>query len=488
MPSPPKTNTELIETIRKSGIFSAEKLAQITADAETWPVKPVKAASYLIKQGHLTKFQVQLLLQGRYKGFRLGSYVVLDLLGRGGMGAVYLAEHEDLRRKVAVKVLVPGTDSDAKLAQDRFLREARSAAALDHPNIVRIHDVGRHTDMPYLVMEYVAGDTLQHALDQKGAMPYLEAAEYIAQAAAGLQHAYEKGFVHRDIKPANLIRDAAGVVKILDMGLARNYGITDDKLTEQLDHGAIVGTADFISPEQALNTPLDIRADIYSLGATFFALVTGKPPFEGNTTQKLLQHQLKDAPDLTELTTDLPDELAMVIARMMAKKPDQRYSTPADVIGALSPWLQDRHRVLAGLSRTRLAGTVDLNMALQEASRGGSSLRFSSTALAEAPPGQNSGIQPIENPRSEADTVDEIRAARTSRTTPSKVGPQVRSGPIPSVNRTPPSSSSAFLRKHRTLLIVVGAVVSILLGGLLAYAIHGKPSTAPAASPPQVSQ
>ena len=249
------------------------------------------------------------MLAGRHKGFRIGPYVVRDLLGRGGMGAVYLGVHLELHRQVAIKVLSPAKGEDHKLALERFLREARAAAALDHPNIVRIFDVARHNDAPYLVMEYVEGETLQQTLDRDGRVSHGVAAEYIAQAAAGLQHAHEKGFVHRDIKPGNLIRDRSGVVKLLDMGLARSAS-DGDKLTEKLDEGAVVGTADFISPEQAINSPgVDCRADIYSLGATLYTLIVGRPPFDGNTTQKLMQHQLKSAPTLREADAALPPEI-----------------------------------------------------------------------------------------------------------------------------------------------------------------------------------
>src|SRR5262249_7178412 len=178
--------------------------------------------------------------------------------------------------------------------------------------------------------------------------------EYVAQAAAGLQHAFEKGFVHRDIKPANLMLARNGTIKILDMGLARSFD-PNDKLTELLDQGVILGTADFISPEQAINSPnVDIRSDIYSLGASFFALVTGRPPFEGNTTQKLLQHQMKEAPSLTAMDRTFPVGLAEVIATMMAKRPEWRYQTPADVIAALAPWVPNSAQVMAGLSGTDL--------------------------------------------------------------------------------------------------------------------------------------
>ncbi|HEV3437784.1 MAG TPA: serine/threonine-protein kinase, partial [Gemmata sp.] len=304
MPRPPRSSSELIDLIRKSGIVSPEKLAPVS-DLPL-PDEPQKAAACLVAQGIVTAFQAAQLLAGRHKGFRIGSYTILDLLGRGGMGAVYLAEHVALHRKVAIKILIPGKNDDQKLALERFQREARSVAALDHPNIVRIFDVASHNRVPYLVMEFVEGETLQHTIDRNGPFPYPTATEYVAQAASGLQHAHEKGFVHRDIKPGNLIRDKTDTIKILDMGLARSASASD-MLTAQLDNGAVLGTADFIAPEQAINSPsVDIRADIYSLGATLFSLIVGKPPFDGNTTQKLLQHQLRSAPSLGSVDAALP--------------------------------------------------------------------------------------------------------------------------------------------------------------------------------------
>ena len=367
MPSAPTSSGELIDLLRKSGVAAPDKLAGVSD--LSLPGDPQKAAATLVAQGVVTRFQAQQLLAGRHRGFRIGAYIIQDLLGRGGMGAVYLAEHLDLHRKVAIKVLIPGKDEDHKLALERFQREARAAAALDHPNIVRIFDVSRQNDTPYLVMEFVEGETLQQVLDRDGAIPYPTATEYIAQAAAGLQHAHEKGFIHRDIKPGNLIRDKSGTIKILDMGLARSAS-SQDKLTEQMDNGAVVGTADFIAPEQGLNQPsVDGRADIYSLGASFFYLIIGKPPFEGNTTQKLLQHQLRSAPTLASLDSTLPRGLSAVVAKMLAKKPDDRYQQPAEVIAALAPWMANSARILAGLSRTKLAQGADLQATLSELAR-----------------------------------------------------------------------------------------------------------------------
>jgi len=319
----------------------------------------------------VTAFQARVLAGGKYRGFRLGAYVIRDQIGQGGMGAVYLAHHETLRRPVAIKVLAPADKSSARVNVGRFLREARSAAALDHPNIVRIFDVAQLGAMHYLVLEYVDGQTLEELVAAGGPVACGRAVEYVLQAAAGLEHAYLKGFVHRDIKPANLILAKDGTLKILDMGLARSEG-TADQITEAFDKGAVVGTADYISPEQAMNAPdLDIRADIYSLGATFYTLVTGKPPFSGNTTQKLMQHQIKEVPSLATLDKTFPPGLAAVVSKMMRKRPADRYQTPGEVMAALGPWLSNTSQVVAALSRTDSRSSTDLRQTLSEVVSGG---------------------------------------------------------------------------------------------------------------------
>ena len=354
----PASSSELFDFIRKSGVISKDRLERFLADHPALSTDPIQAANRLVQLQLLTAFQAKLLLVGRYRGFRLGAYLLQDQLGQGGMGAVYLAVHDTLRRKAAIKVLPPGGD---KLSVERFLREARAAAALDHPNIVRTHDVGRDGEVHFLVMEYVEGQTLDRLVTKGGPLSTQRAVEFIAQAATGLQHAYEKGFIHRDIKPSNLILGTDGTVKILDMGLARSFA-ADDQLTALLDQGAVVGTADYISPEQAMNDPkVDIRTDIYSLGATFFSILTGRPPFDGPTASKLLQHQMKDAPSLTKLDRTIPKALAQVVAKMMAKKPGDRFQTPADVITALQPWLIETPPLMAGLSQTRAASTGQLS-------------------------------------------------------------------------------------------------------------------------------
>jgi serine/threonine-protein kinase len=459
----PASCADLLQLLKRSGVLTAARLQALPGEGEL-PAEPSKAATVLVQKGFLTRFQAGQLLAGRHKGFRIGPYVIQDLLGRGGMGAVYLAEHLDLHRRVAIKVLAPGRGEDARLATERFLREARAAAALDHPNIVRIFDVARHNNAPYLVMEYVEGETLQQTLDRDGAIPYDMAAEYAAQAAAGLQHAHEKGFVHRDIKPGNLIRDRFGVVKILDMGLARSAS-DSDKLTEKLDEGAVVGTADFIAPEQAINSPaVDGRVDIYSLGATLFTLVAGRPPFDGNTTQKLMQHQLKDAPALRKLNGSVPPELSAVVARMLEKKPAARFQTPAEVIAALAPWAGASARVLAGLSRTKLAHSTDLSAPLADWSAGGSSLR-----LRDLPGGSSSELS-FEAPEAAKATA----AMSSSETARSRT-------PVPEPSALPPftptdSHPLLIARQNRTVLLAAGgiALVVLLAGVLIGWLAFGR--------------
>jgi hypothetical protein len=368
----PTTTNEFLEMVFKSGICSAEELDTKLGSGTTLPREADRLAALLVRRGVLTTFQAKLLLAGRVNGFKLGPYVIRDQLGRGGMGTVYLAEHKTLRRKVALKVLVPPKDAnEAKLAVERFLREARAAAALNHPNIVRLHDVGKQGTINYLIMEYVEGDTLESLLVKGGPITPSRAVGYIAQAAAGLQHAHENGFVHRDIKPSNLMLAKDGTVKILDMGLARSHA-ANDQLTEKLNNGAIIGTTDYMAPEQALGaSKIDIRADIYSLGATFFTLVTGNPPFGGTTSQKLMQHQLRAAPLLTELDPTFPEGLAQVASKMLAKKPSERFHTPADVIAALAAWLprDGETKVAAALAETRVGNSAVIAKTLDGVSK-----------------------------------------------------------------------------------------------------------------------
>jgi serine/threonine protein kinase len=343
---PLSTAADFLALVRKSGLLDEASLSRLTSQDDL-PEDPQGCAVALVRAKLLTSFQAKNLLQGRFRGLVVGAYKLLQPLGQGGMGVVFLAEHRVMKRQVAIKVL-PQDKARDRLAVERFFREARAAAALDHPNIVSLHDVCEEGGVHYLVMEYVDGSTLQGVLDTTGPLHYGQAADYVAQVAAGLQHAHERGFVHRDIKPANLMVNRQGQVKILDMGLARSFVDPSDQLTSTGMDAETTGTADYISPEQAMNHPVDARADIYSLGVTLFTLITGKVPFEGTAAQKLLQHQLKEPPRLGRLGAVIPPELGEVAAQMMAKRPHERFQSAGEVIDALNPWISARPQSSSG--------------------------------------------------------------------------------------------------------------------------------------------
>jgi serine/threonine protein kinase len=300
---------------------------------------PKVLAEALIANRLLTKFQTALLVQGKSRTLTIaGKYRLIDRLGAGGMGLVYLCEHLKMKRPCAVKVL-PHKNAAEPGQLDRFLREAQAAAALKHPNIVQAYDIDQDNGVHYLVMEFVDGADLDRLVTKIGPLDARRAAYYVAQAALGLQHAAERGIVHRDIKPSNLLLDRDGTVKILDMGLARLSG-RGGGLTERFDANAVIGTADYIAPEQALNShEVDGRADIYSLGCTFYFLLAGHAPFkDANVTQKLLMHQMREPAAIQTVRPDVPPRMAAVLGRMLAKDPANRYQLPIEVAEDLAPW------------------------------------------------------------------------------------------------------------------------------------------------------
>jgi serine/threonine protein kinase len=331
--------TEFLRMLELSKLIEPEKLKSLLSDPE-FPSDQGEAAEKLIRMGELTRFQAKQLLAGKHRGFVLGPYKILDQIGKGGMGSVFLGEHAGMEKKLAIKVLAKELANDTA-AIERFQREARAASALTHPNIVRVHHFGQTGDNRYLVMEYVNGATIEQILDRKGPFTVVQAVRIAMQAGTGLHHAHQKGFVHRDIKPENLMLTKEGHVKILDMGLTKQFNKAEDNLTGTLNPTLILGTIDYLSPEQAMQGDLDHRADIYSLGATLFAMITGHSPYEGvPARQKLMQHQCGKVPNLAEFNADVPDELAAVVAKMMAKKAADRQSSMAEVLAALKPWAE----------------------------------------------------------------------------------------------------------------------------------------------------
>ncbi len=298
-------------------------------------------------------------------------YRIVRALGAGGMGVVYQAEHRIMERTVAIKVINRHYVNNPQ-AIERFRQEVRLAARLSHPNIVAAHDADQAGDLHFLVMEFVDGVSLARRIEKRGPFTIQQACNFVRQAALGLQHAFERGMVHRDIKPQNLMLTRAGQIKILDFGLARIAREADPAATGMLPAaadqsiagltmaGQVLGTPDYIAPEQVNDARhADIRADIYSLGCTLYYLLSGHVPFpRGSSTQKLISHTEMEPVPIGRLRDDLPAELIAIVGRMMAKKPADRFETPADLAQALTPFARSGGSVAADAT-TRPGGPTD---------------------------------------------------------------------------------------------------------------------------------
>ena len=339
---------QFVKHLADSGLMSADEIASIEKSLPPEKLSPDDAQEFareLIRRKKLTAFQAQNVYRGKALDLVLGNYVLLDELGKGGMGQVFKAEHRRMKRVVAVKVISQAAMKSPD-AVKRFHREVEAAAKLSHPNIVAAFDADKARDVHFMVMEYVEGSDLATLVRKQGPLSAGKAIDCIAQAARGLEHAHSQGVVHRDIKPANLLIDREGNVKILDMGLARideslsGAAGTASGLTQS---GSIMGTVDFMSPEQAAQHEVCRPSrDIYSLGCSLHYLVTSRPVYTGETMmEKLLAHREQPIPSLTASNPELPAALDDVFSRMVAKNAQERYQTMGEV-------LRDLAKVAAG--------------------------------------------------------------------------------------------------------------------------------------------
>ncbi|HZY83431.1 MAG TPA: protein kinase, partial [Gemmataceae bacterium] len=514
MPAP-STPEQLLELVRRSGLVEDKQFAsyveRLRADSAL-PDAPRPLAARLLQDGLLTHFQAEQLLLGKARGFTLGGkYRLLEHLGTGGMGSVFLCEHISMRRRVAIKVLPVGRASDASYLE-RFYREARAVAALDHPNIVRAHDVDHDDKLHFLVMEYVDGSSLQDIVKRHGPLSVERACHYLGQAAAGLQHAHEGGLVHRDIKPGNILVDRNGVVKVLDMGLARFFH-EEDSISKKYDE-TVLGTADYLAPEQATDSNVDVRADIYSLGATLYYCLTGQTLFgEGAAHQKLIWQQTRQPKSIRSLRPEVPEELAAVIEKqMLAKDPAQRFQYPFEVVEALAPW-----------TREPIAPppTEEMPRLCPAAARSGGD----SATSGPPSPGPRSGprsnwtISGVSRPRSPALPATRTRATAVQGRTPTPGGSTATASGAPTsgvgkerTNGQPPVSAAVTLTPQRqdalterpasaargptpkgagapVFLLVGAAVAAVLLlvgvvvGGGLWWLLSGRSAKSPPTTP-----
>lgn len=321
--------------------------ADLTACLEAIPPEKRDAPEHLdrrlarqaVNRGTLTLWQARQLMAGRFTGFQVDRYVLLDLIGQGGMGRVYLARDSRLNRRVALKILSPERVNNPR-AIARFQREARVGAQLQHENLIRIYDFGESAGRFYLVMEYIEGNTIGHYITTRGRIPPRVAASLGRQIALGLEHAHRKGLIHRDVNPFNVMVTRDGVAKLADLGLAID---TADEARVTRD-GATVGTFDYVAPEQARHShSADIRSDIYSLGCTLYHMIAGRVPFPGpSLAEKLFGHQSRDPTPLEQFAPDVPPGLAEAVRLMMRKDPVERFESPRLVAEALAPFTDPR--------------------------------------------------------------------------------------------------------------------------------------------------
>ncbi|MCA9145855.1 MAG: DUF1080 domain-containing protein [Planctomycetaceae bacterium] len=327
---------QFVDNVSQSGLMGAEEVNSFCDSLPEGRRDSVQdLAKLLVRERKLTKYQAQIIYQGKHQGLKFGEYTILDKLGEGGMGVVLRARHGRMEREVAIKVL-PAKSLTNEEAVNRFYKEVRAAARLIHPNIVTAFDASENAGTHYLVLEFVDGKDLSQILSESGRLPVAQAVECTIQAARGLEYAHSKGLIHRDIKPANLLLDKDGTVKILDLGLARleQENASRDGLTKS---GQIMGTVDYMSPEQARDTKnADARADIYSLGCTLYRLLTGMPLYDRDTIMnKMMSHASDPIPSLRVVRSEIPERLDAVFQKMVAKRADDRQQTMTEVIADL---------------------------------------------------------------------------------------------------------------------------------------------------------
>lgn len=292
-------------------------------------------AKRLIKDGLITEFQARRLLKGK-KRINYGRYVLIDNIGRGARGQVYKARHRLMDRVVALKAIRP----DSRMTRNsvaRFFREMKMVALLDHPNVVRAIDADIQDSSPYIVMEYLAGEDLEQVFARRGPLPLNDVLDYMWQAARGLQHAHEKGVIHRDVKPTNLFLAESGVVKLLDLGLGELID-TDGKSDKvfDTDEGIVVGTTDYMSPEQIRNKPIDARTDIFGLGCAMYRLLSGDFAFPGLTREDRLVKRIRQSHvPINDVRPEVPTPVARIIDRLLALRAEDRFESAAEVADSL---------------------------------------------------------------------------------------------------------------------------------------------------------
>jgi eukaryotic-like serine/threonine-protein kinase len=482
----------LFDALRRAGLYAPHVLARLP---EPPPANPVALSDSLAELGVLTGYQARKLRLNRFSDVVIGQYLVLDKVGEGGMGKVYKAVQLRTGRTVALKV-VRGQLLSNPVIMRRYQREAAAAASLSHPNIVGLYDADEADGKHFMAMEFVDGSDLSRLVKTFGPLEFAEGCEYIRQAALGLQHAHDAGLVHRDIKPSNLLvcgeraipgTGGVAVVKVLDMGLVRNILEDGNENSEVTRDGTVVGTPDYMAPEQAKNSSsVGPAADLYSLGCTLYFLFTGRPPFPtGTPIEKLLQHQIDKPTDPRKFRPDMPQGLHDLILKLLAKLPQDRLASAGLLAEKLIPFAAGETNDL-GISDLRLPsrpapapmvfvpdGSTQI-VTKPEAPAPVATLPAPKPVVVRKPkPSPPRPVLAVPTPRPESETAIVIPASE----------PDVEILDAEPVYR--PRREKTASKPLPKGVIVAAAVVGVaIFGGILAAVLGGKGSAGSAAEPP----
>ncbi len=329
------------DAVRKSGLLPPDDLVAFITQNEvddTTFHDPIKLAALLVRKKFLTKFQAMHLLKGKTQGFILDRYKIQNGIRQDRVGMVFLALDRDSGKQVALKVLPTDRTSDNTILS-AFIKEVRTAAQVDHRNVARVLDLGYSSGTHFVVSEYVAAPTLDKALAENGPLAPDRAAQIVAQVALALRHAHERQLYHRDIKPANIAVAPDGHVKLLDLGLTHMLENPWKHVTKRIKTTEYAEEIDHVAPEQAWGNEPDGRSDLYSLGSTLYALLTGRSPFPGLATEKMAERQVKDIPNPCDINPKVPRQLGELVVKLGAREPARRFQSASELLVALQPWL-----------------------------------------------------------------------------------------------------------------------------------------------------
>jgi serine/threonine protein kinase len=336
----PSAADDFLKAVMRSGLLNRTQLQSTLAGVpREQRDDPQSLADFLVKQDKLTRFQAFKLLQGAWFGLQLGPFQVQAPIGKGGMGAVYLAFDLRSHRHVALKVLPPKRAKEETRHLARFRREMEMSQRVRHPHIALTLEAGENQGVHYIVMEYIPGKSLHRTVSMEGPLPVPRAARLFAEVAAALDHAHAQGLIHRDLKPSNILITPNVHAKVLDLGLALREGEVGDAAVVG-GQGYVVGSMDYIAPEQTEDaSKVDARSDLYSMGCSLYYALTGRPPFPGGTNKdKIRRHRHEQPEPLLQLNPKVSEEFAYLVDKMLAKDPDRRFPSAAAAREVLLRW------------------------------------------------------------------------------------------------------------------------------------------------------